>query len=364
MSRTGNSLKNIASAIGGQMLNNLLRFVCRTAFIYTLGKEYLGISGLYANILTLLSVSELGFASAITYSLYKPLAENNIPEIRALMGFFKKAYRIIGMVIFGLGLALMPFLPKLMNGTTEAVNIYEYYLLYLIQTVVSYLFFAYKGTLLVADQKRYLLDTVSYVVQVAMNLVQIAILVVLRSFLLYTIVSILSNMIQNIAAAWMADRRYPWLKEPAEPLPPEKRKEVFRQVYASSLYRISNVVGIATDNLVISANISVLMVGLYDNYNMIIQVIQRLLSGLLQSFTASLGNYYASESKETERIPLPLPEPAERLDHRILLGELPGAAAALCPAVDRRELPADRYRGGDHRLELCHQLYAGRGADL
>lgn len=298
MSRTSNSLRNAAAAIGGQLLNNVLRLVCRTVFIYTLGKEYLGISSLYANILTILSVSELGFSSAITYSLYRPLAQKDIPAVCSLMRFFKKAYQIIGLVILGLGLCLMPFLPYLMSGTTDAVNIYLYYLLYLVQTVVSYLFFAYKGALLIADQKKYLSDVITYIVQICMNLIQICILIFLRSFLIYTVATIVSNVVQNMVIARMADKKYPYLKQPADMLSKEQRKNVFSQVYAMSLYRISNIVGTATDNLIISANISVLMVGLYDNYYMIIQVIQKLITGFFQAFTSSLGNYYVLESRE------------------------------------------------------------------
>lgn len=161
MSRTTNSLRNASAAIGGQLLNNLLRFVCRTVFIHTLGREYLGISSLYTNVLTILSITELGFSTAVTYSLYEPLAKDDRPAVRAIMAFFRKAYRAVGLAVLLLGLALMPFLPHLMTGVTDKVNIYQYYLLYLAETVVSYLFFAYKSTLLIADQKKYAAELVS-----------------------------------------------------------------------------------------------------------------------------------------------------------------------------------------------------------
>ena len=298
MSRTANSIRNVAASIFGQLLNNVLRFVCRTVFIYTLGKEYLGIASLYTNILSLLNMTELGFSTAITYSLYKPLAEQNSEEICSLMQFYKKAYRTIGLIIFSAGLCLMPFLPKLMNGTTDKVNIYLYFFLYLMQTVVSYLFFAYKATLLDADQKRYITDIVVYIVQVTMNLIQILILITLRSFLLYTVVSVVIYIVQNMVTAIVVDRKYPYLKEKAGNLSKEKQNAVFKQVYATSLYRICNTIGSSTDNLIISTYISVVMVGLYDNYNMIIMIIQKLIQGIVQAFTSSLGNLYVLEGKE------------------------------------------------------------------
>lgn len=298
MSRTKNSLLNIMASMGGQLLTNVLRWICRMVFIYTLGKEYLGISSLYTNILTILSLSELGLGSAITYSLYKPLAEKDTETIRSLMAFFKKAYRWIGIAVLILGLCLMPFLPYLMTGSTDVINIYLYYALYLTQTVVSYLFFAYKSILLTADQKKYISDVVMYVLQIVMNAVQIVILFVWHSFFAYTVAVIIYNIVYNMAVAFVVDRKYPYLKGEAGKLSKDQYKDVFSRVYAMSLYRICNVVGTSTDNLIISANISVIAVGLYDNYYMIIQVIQKMLAGIFQAFTSSLGNFYVLESKE------------------------------------------------------------------
>lgn len=298
MSRTRNSLRNAGASMAGQLLNNLMKFICRTVFIYTLGKEYLGISSLYANVLTILSISELGFGSAITYSLYRPLAENDKDTIRSLLGMFKIAYRVIGTVILVLGLCLMPFLPALMTGVTDKVNIYVYYLLYLSQTVVSYFFFAYKSTLLVADQKKYIHDIVVYIAHIAMNLVQILILLIWRSFFAYTVAAIASNIVQNVAVAIMVDKRYPYIKEKAKPAGKKLRGDVFHRVYAMSLYKVSTAVGTATDNLIISHFVSIVAAGMYDNYFMIVSIIQKILSGFFQSFTSSLGNLYVLETKE------------------------------------------------------------------
>lgn len=296
MGRTFNSLRNIKFNLIGQLANNVLKFVCRTVFIYCLGEEYLGISSLYTNILLLLSVSELGFSSAVTYSLYLPLAERNEDKICSIMRFYKKAYKIIGFVILGMGLCLIPFLPTLMNGTTDKVNIYVYYLLFLAQSVLSYFFFAYKQTLLLADQKKYLVDLVVYSVQVMTNVVQILILIFRRSFWEYTLVAVFSGVVSNLIISAIVDKRYPYLTRKTEKLSRIEVKKIFSQVYAMFLYRICNIVGVATDNLIISSNIGVLMVGLYDNYAMIVNVIQEILSSVLHAFTGSLGNLYVLES--------------------------------------------------------------------
>lgn len=297
-SRTVNSLRNAATSLGGQILNNLLRFVCRTAFMYTLGKNYLGISTLYANILTLLSIAELGFGTAITYSLYKPLAEGDEARIRSLMQYFRRAYRAIGLAIFGIGMCLVPFLPRLLSRIPTEINIYEYYLLYLIQTVVSYLFFAYKAVLLNADQKKYITDLIQYVVQITMNVVQIAELILFRSFFAYTVLAIVFAVIQNVITACYVDRKYPYLREKADPLSRADRRTIFTQVYATALYKVSSAIGTATDNLIISTFIGTDMVGVYGNYYMIIQVFQNIIDGLVRAFSASVGNLFAVESRQ------------------------------------------------------------------
>lgn len=298
MSRSANSLKNAGTGIGMELVDVLLRFICRTVFIYILGKEYLGISSLYSNVLTILNITELGFSTAITYSLYKPLSQNDQEQICSLMAYYKKVYRLIGFVVLGLGLALMPFLPHLMSGVTDKVNIYQYYLLYLAQSVVSYWFFSYKSALLIADQKKYVTDILSTICRIALCLLQVLVLFLFRSFFLYTVLSIFMNVIQNIFTAWRTDVRYPYLKQEARPLSKEDKKGLMNQVHALFLQKISVAIGTATDNLIISTFVSVLHVGLYDNYNMIISIIQKFLKNLFQGMTASLGNLFASESKE------------------------------------------------------------------
>lgn len=302
MSRTYNSIRNIRINLIGQLVSNILKFASRSVFIYTLGEEYLGISSLYMNILTLLSVSELGFSNVVIFSLYRPLAENNHKKIASIMQFYKKTYRVIGFVILGFGLAVIPFLPVLMNGTTDKVNIYFYYIIYLIQAVVSYLFFSYKQTILYADQKKYLVDLVTYGVKAGSTVVQIFILIFRRSFMGYTITAVISTIVTNFLISCVVDKRYPYLREKAEKLSNVDVKIIFSQVYAMFLYRICNMVGIATDNLIISSNIGVLTVGLYDNYSMIITVVQEILSSILYAFVGSLGNLYVLENDKKNEL--------------------------------------------------------------
>lgn len=109
-SRTEYSFLNIFAGVGGYFINTVMGFICRIIFTRCLSADYLGISGLFTNILTMLSLAELGIGSAIVYALYKPLAENDQSKIRALVQFYRKAYIVIGIVVAAIGLAMFPFL--------------------------------------------------------------------------------------------------------------------------------------------------------------------------------------------------------------------------------------------------------------
>ena len=114
-SRTQNSIYNIVTGVSGQILATVLKFVVRTVFIHTLGKTYLGINGLFSDILTMLSLTELGFDTAINFKMYKPLAEKDVKRVRVLLKFYKTVYRIVGTVILILGICLIPLLPHLIK---------------------------------------------------------------------------------------------------------------------------------------------------------------------------------------------------------------------------------------------------------
>lgn len=301
--RTDKVAKNSLTNVIGQGLQILLQFVSRTVFIYVLGKEYLGISSLFTNILTVLSVTELGLGSAIAFSLYKPLADSDEKKIRALMQLYKKAYNIIGFVVLLLGIALIPVLPYLMKDTTDLVNIRLYYILYLMQSVSSYWFFAYKATLLNADQKQYIYNIINYITLIIGSVARIVILLVFKSFLIYTICGILTNIFGNYAVSKRVDKLYPYLDGPSEQLDKDDKTTLYKNVFSTSLYKVNSVIVSSVDNIVISSFISVVAVGFYGNYNLIVSSVESVLRLLISSIQASVGNMYQTESAEkTEKV--------------------------------------------------------------
>ena len=160
-SRVVNSAVNIVYSFSVKLISFLASFILRTVFIRTLGMEYAGVSGLFTDILTVLSFAELGISTAMTYALYKPIADNDISQINRLMNFYKLAYRFVAGCVMAGGLICVPLLPLIV---TDVPNIKEsitlIYVLYLFNTASSYLL-VYKSTLLTASQKHYEINKIT-----------------------------------------------------------------------------------------------------------------------------------------------------------------------------------------------------------
>ena len=185
MSRVEKIAKNYSGEIIYQIVVTCCSFIGRTVFVKMLGAEYLGINGLYTNVLSILSLADLGIGSSIVFSLYKPLRENDQGKIYALMKLYKIVYRWIGVIVTILGILLMPFLPYLMNGGTDIVNIYVVYIIYLLQSSMSYLFWAYHTSLIQADQKSYVVSLIYSLTTILTTICQVIILLLTANFILY-----------------------------------------------------------------------------------------------------------------------------------------------------------------------------------
>lgn len=305
--RIWNSTKNIITSFAGQLLNMVLNFVVRTVFIYTLSKAYAGISGLFSSVLMILSLSELGIGSVITFAMYKPLAENDTEKLKTLMQFYRKAYRIIGFVFLGLGLMLMPFLPYLMKGSTDLVNVNMVYILYLLDIAMSYWFFAYKAAILNASQKQYVVSLYSYVGNTLTALARLAMLFLLRStpelsFYCYVIVGIIGNIIKNLLIKEKVDRVFPWLLEKdVKPLEKSEKKTIFQKVYGMTVSLVCEVLNDGIDTVIISAVLGVNTVAIFSNYIMLKKYVNGFLSTIFGPMSASIGNLCAVESIEKKK---------------------------------------------------------------
>ena len=304
-SRVKYTAYNFITSIGGIILTIVMNFIVRTVFVKTLGKAYLGIDGLFSNVLSMLSLADLGLGTAVIYKLYEPVAKGDEKRIRVLMGFYKSAYRVIGIVIALLGLALIPFLPYLINDydKLEGLNLSVpiVFILFLSRSVSSYLFTAYKSAIIGAHQKEYIINIIIYVFTILAGLAQVIFLCVYPNFLVYVLISVLQIILQNFACAYIANKKYPYIKkkEP-EKLPKDEIKEIIKDCGALFIYSANSFVLKATDNIVLSTFIGIEIVGLYSNYYILYLAMNKLMSKLYDSLRHSLGNLHTEHNLKHE----------------------------------------------------------------
>lgn len=300
ISRTRNSFLNMSTGIGSQLVTSILHFFTRTIFIQTLGVSYLGIGGLFTNILSLLSLTELGLDTAINYKLYKPIAVGDEKRVRLLMKFYKQAYIVIGLTILALGILTIPLLPLLIKDYAKldelGINAPLVFILYLLQSVSSYLFFAYRTTIIKTAQKTYVLNVVDFFTNIVTSIVQVAVLIFTKDFLFYISIIIIFNLVRNIVNAVISQRMFPYaFDKEEETITKEERNGIFKDCGALFVYKISGVVQNASGNLILSAFIGLAAVGLYSNYLLLTKTINTLLGHFYVGVKASLGNVYAKE---------------------------------------------------------------------
>ena len=300
-SRTKSTLINTSFAVMARFVSMGFGFLQKTIFIRTLGMSYTGISGLFTDILTILSLAELGISSAIAYSLYKPIAENDYKRIAQLMNFFKKAYTLIAVTIFTLGLCLVPviqYIVKDVPDITESIQLI--FVLYIANTAVTYLL-VYKNTLLVAAQKQYIVSNIQMIFTVISIVVQCVILLIFRDFMLYLVLQIVFSLLQNITINLVATKKYPQLKEfSREKISKEDRKRLFKDIKALMLYKIANVITTGTDSTIISSALGTSQVGILGNYRTIQGYATSIIAQFYNSINPSLGNLAAVEGKERQ----------------------------------------------------------------
>ena len=302
--RTENVAKNAGFALVTQIVNILLSFISRTVFIYVLGVEYLGVNGLFTNVLMLLSFAELGIGNAIIYSLYKPLAIEDKEKIKSLMKLYAKAYRLIGIFVFGAGLLIVPFMGYIIKDVPNIKeNVNLIYLLFLVNTTLSY-FFVYKKSIIIADQKNYIVSLYQQAFHIIQVLAQILFLLLSHEYIIFLLIQIICTVLNNIITARKADKMYPYLKEEiAKPLDKAESKNIFTNVRALFLYKFGSVILNGTDNVIISALIGVTAVGLSSNYLLVITAFTTAASQIMNAFTASVGNLNAIGSiRNKERV--------------------------------------------------------------
>ena len=295
-SRVKNSVQNMISGFAYQFLTLVLSFVARTVFIRTLGAEYLGLNGIFSDVLNLLSMADLGFNTTMAYSFYKPLAEHDEEKLAGLIHFYKKVYNVIAVVVTVVGIAVIPFLKYIVNTEREIPHLVVYYLFSLANVVISYLF-VYKSTILTADQKNYKVVNISIWTSVLKTILQILSLLLLQNYILYLAIGVAVQFFNNLMASREAQKQYPFIKRDRK-ITKEEEKGIFENMRSVFLYKISSTIFTATDNILISVLVGTAMTGIYSNYLMVSNKLLLIIQIIFSALTASVGNVIVREKSE------------------------------------------------------------------
>lgn len=302
MGRVKYATRNIAFGYLSNAITLLLGFVLRTVFITKLDETLLGVNGLYTGVLSLLSLAELGIGTALNFSLYEPVAKKDYEKIKSYMQLYKKAYRTIAMVVAIIGLLLTPFLKYIIKnpGNNTLKDLTLYYLIFLFNTVSTY-FVSYKYSLVNAEQKNYIQTNIITITKAVTVSLQIIGLLVMPNFYLYLIISAMVELIQKIFVSIYLDRRYPYLKDKdIQPLTKDETSLVVEKTKALVFHKVGDVARLQTDSIIISAFIEVALVGIVDNYNMVISSVSNFVNIIFNSVLSSFGNLIATENKEKQ----------------------------------------------------------------
>ncbi len=288
--KTKKSIINVVGSISSNLITIIIGLVAQAIFIRILGAEYLGINGLFTNIISMLGIVELGIGSAIIYNLYKPIVNKDKEAIKSLMLFYKKAYNIIAFIVLVIGLLITPFLNLFISDVTVDINIFLVYILFVIDIFASYLL-SYKRSILYADQKNYIVNIIHIVYLVILNLLQLLFLYLTHDYYLYLIIKIVMRVVENIIITLVVNKIYNYLnKGDAKPLSKDVKQDIQKKVKALFFHKIGTFVVMGTDNIIISKFIGIVTVGIYSNYYMIINAINTIFGQAIVALTPSIGN--------------------------------------------------------------------------
>ncbi len=296
--RTKNATKNIVFGILLKLYQIIIPFLMRTVMIYFLGVGYLGLNSLFTSVLQVLSLAELGIGSAIVFSIYKPIAEDDTTTICALMRLYKIYYRIIGIIIFTLGLILCPFIPYLIKSDLPyGINVYILYIINLLGTVFSYWLFAYKNSLLQAFQRTDVISKIAICVNTVMYLLQFAVLFLFKNYYYYIILTLFGQIAINITTAIVVNRLYPQFK-PTGNLNKREVKKINRRIKDVFTSKLGGTIMGAGDTIIISSFLGLRELAIYQNYYYIVSAIYGISIIVFNAVVAGIGNSFETETLE------------------------------------------------------------------
>lgn len=299
-----NAKRNVAFGFLNKFITIICPFISRTFLQYTLGEQYLGLNSLFSSILSVLSLSELGFSTAIIYSMYKPVAEGNTKVINALLNFYKKVYCIIGVVILAVGISLIPFLPRLINGGyPEEINLTVLYLVYLGNTVISYFMFAYMSSLTVAYQRDDIVSSTNTIMTLLHTILQITVLYFSHDYFLFLILMPVFTVANNLRIAHIVKKMFPEYRCEGK-VPQGLLAGMKKQIAGTFISKVCHIARNSLDSICISAFLGLAITAKYNNYYYLIAAVSSFMAIFVNALTGGIGNHTVIKSKDENYIEL------------------------------------------------------------
>ena len=291
-----NAQRNIIFGVINKAILLICPFVERTIVQQILGAEYLGLSSLFTSILSVLSLTEMGFTSAVIYNMYKPTAEGDVRKVNAFLNFYKNVYRVMGSAILVIGLCLIPVLPKLISDSyPNDVNLTTLYLIFLLNSVISYFLFAYMSSVLVANQRDDVQSSVNSFVRIFLMVCQVLMLLIFKNYYAFIILMPVYTVINNLWTAWMVRKLFPQYK-PEGKIGSDDRAVIKRLVSGTFIQRICSVTRNSLDSICISAFLGLTLTAVYNNYYMILNGITVFVGVIHSAFSGGVGNHVVTKS--------------------------------------------------------------------
>ncbi len=298
ISRRKNTITGTSFGVIQKVLALVFPFAIRTIFIRTIGAEYLGLNSLFTSILQILNLAELGVGSALVFSMYKPIAEDDKEKICALMNLYKKYYRIIGLIVLSLGLAILPFLRFFIKGDVPTnINIYIIYIMSLSSNVLTYWLFAYRNSLFQAHQRLDIIYIITIIINILQYSIQIVLLLVLKNYYMYLAVTIIAQILLNLITAFFSKKIYPDYYPDGE-LKKDEVKTINKKIGALMTAKVGGVISNSFDTVVVSAFLGLEVLAIYQNYFYIVTAISGIIMIFFSAIQAGIGNYLLSSEKK------------------------------------------------------------------
>lgn len=288
---------NASVTLLSQFIQVLLGFAIRKFFIDKLGIAYLGYNSVFSNILQMLNLADLGIGVAITSFLYKPLVDKDKQKINALMYIYRRIYHVIGLFVTAIGIIVMIVMPMIIpDAQCSDSYLRLLFAINLIGTISTY-FLAYKRTLLIAEQKSYLVTAIDTVFFIICSVLQIIVLFWFPNYLTYLFLNVFKNVISNIVLVYVCNRNNGFLSEKHidKNIVDEYKKPILNYVKDMFVSRIGGFVYYGTDNIIISIFKGSMLTGFLSNYTMVTNIVNNLIIQVLSSLQATYGHYISSE---------------------------------------------------------------------